>query len=173
MEKKFFPILLAVALLAGCAAHETIPLSDEGQSIRLEQNAVPPPPASTGLDKAEERQIEKEIFTWLLQRPIGDDNAYSAVFLKTDEAATTALMKLFPAHVPPLKQLWHLGIRPGQSPVDQDTGRPAVLLSVETLEPENGVVEAAGKWFAGDAAAGFHTFELKKNGIAWRIQSVK
>jgi len=165
--------LLAVALLAGCAAPETIHLNDEAQIAGLEKNATPPPPTRTGLEIAEARQIETEIFTWLLQRPIGGDGACSAVFLQADEATTTALAKQFPAHVPPLKQLWHLETRSGQSPLDQDTRRPAIILSVETLEPENGVVAAVGRWFAGDVAAGCHTFELKKNGDAWRIESVK
>ena len=173
MEKKIIPALLAVALLTGCATPETIPLNDEAQIVRLEQSVAPVPPVKTGLEKAEVRQIEKEVFTWLLQRPIGDDGVYSAVFLKTDETTTAALMKQFPAHVPLLKQLWHLEIRPGQSPLDKDTGRPAVILSVDTLEPENGVVAAVGKWFAGEAATGFHTFELKQRGDGWRIETVK
>ena len=173
MKKKILPALSAVALLAGCATQETIHLNDEAQIARLEQSAAPPPPARRGLEKAEVRQIEAEIFTWLLQRPIGDDGAYSAVFLKTDEATTAALMKQFPAHVPPLKPLWHLEARPGQSPLDKDTDRPAVILSVDALEPENGVVAAVGKWFAGEAATGFHTFELKQREGGWRIETVK
>ena len=173
MEAKIFPALLAVALLAGCASPESISFSDESQIPRLETKAVLPPVTKTRLEKAEMRQIETEIFTWLLQRPIGAGGACSAVFLKTDEAATSALMKQFSDHVPPLKQLWHLEMRPGLSPLDRDTGRPAVLLSVELAEPENGIVTAVGKWFAGDAAADFHTFELKKTGDGWRIQTVK
>jgi hypothetical protein len=173
MKKKIYPVLLGVALLAGCAAPEAIHLNDEAQIAGLEKNAVPPPPARTGLEKADQKKIETEIFTWLLQRAIGEDGAYSAVFLKTDEAITTALMKKFPAHVPPLKPLWHLEVRPGQSPLDQDTGRPALILNVETLEPENGMVVAIGRWFAGEAASGFHRFLLKKTDDGWRIENVK
>jgi hypothetical protein len=165
--------LLAVALLVGCATQETIPLNDEAQIARLELGAAPAPPVKAGLQPEDLEKIEREIFTWLLQRPLGDDSAYSAIFLQADEAATASLMKQFPANVPPVKQLWHLETRPGQSPLDKDTGRPAIILSVDALEPENGVVMAVGKWFAGTAAAGFHTFELKKSEGGWRIQTVK
>lgn len=48
-----------------------------------------------------------------------------------------------------------------------------MILSVDTLDPEDGTVEAVGRWFAGDAVTGFYTFELKKIGGKWRIQSVK
>ena len=173
MNPKIFPGLVVVILLVGCAAPETIPLNDEAEIARLEQHAAPPSPVRTGLDKAEVRQIETEIFTWLLQRPIGEDGAYSAAFLKTDEATAAALMMRFPPHVPPLKPIWHLETRPGQSPLDKDTGRAAVILSVETLDPDHGVVQAVGKWFAGDAATGFHTFALKQTEAGWRIQNVK
>ena len=132
-----------------------------------------PPPLKPKLAQSEVRQIEMEVFGWLLQRAIGDGMC-SAVFLNTDEATTAALIKKVPAHVPPLKQLWHLETRPGQSPIDKDTGRAAVILSVDTLDQETtGTVVAVGKWFAGEASAGFHTFELKKDGDAWRIESVK
>jgi hypothetical protein len=69
--------------------------------------------------------------------------------------------------------MWHLEIRSGQSPLDLDTGRPAIILSVDALDPERGVVEAVGKWSAGDAVTGFHTFEMKPKDGGWRIDAVK
>lgn len=173
MPQIIFIGLLAVALLAGCAAPEVLSPEEQAMMARLEQHAEPPPPALTGLDQAEIKKIEVEVFTWLLQRPLDIGNEYSAVFLQTDEATAAVLIKQFPAHVPPLKPLWHLEIRSGQSPLDRDTGRPAVILSVDALDPERGVVEAVGKWFAGDAITGFHTFELKQKNAGWRIDTVK
>ena len=174
MENIFFiPTVTAVLLIAGCVAQEPVLFNDEPQIARFKQSAAPPRPSKPRLAPAEVRQIEMEVFAWLLQRPIGDGMC-SAVFLNTDEATTAALMGKIPAHVPPIKQLWHLETRSGQSPMDKDTGRPAVILSVDTLDQETaGTAVAVGKWFAGEATAGFHTFNLVKNGDAWRIESVK
>ena len=121
--KKFIylPALLAVLLLACCAAPAPILLNDEAQIARLKQSPAMPPPKPR-LSPSEVRQIEKEVFAWLLQQPIGDGMC-SAVFLNTDEATSASLVEKFPAHVPPLKSLWHLETRPGQSPMDKDTGR--------------------------------------------------
>jgi hypothetical protein len=173
MTPKILIGLLAVALLAGCATPEVLSPEEQAMMARLEQHAEPPPPVPTGLDRAEIQKIEVEVFTWLLQRPLDIGNEYSAVFLQTDEATAAVLMKQFPAHVPPLKPMWHLEIRSGQSPLDRDTGRPAVILSVDALDPEQGVVEAVGIWSAGDAATGFHTFELKQKNGGWQIDAVK
>jgi len=63
----------------------------------------------------------------LLQRHFGDDGDYSAIFLQTDEAETAVLMKHYPAHVPPIKPLQRVELRPGKSPLDLDTGRSAMI----------------------------------------------
>ena len=93
--------------------------------------------------------------------------------LQAEEAETAALMKLYPAHVPPIKPLQRVELRPGKSPLDRETGRPAMILSVDALDPEGDTVEAIGKWFAGDAVTGFYTFTLRKSGDEWHIESVK
>ena len=87
--------------------------------------------------------------------------------------SAVVLMKHYPAHVPPIKPLQHMELRPGKSPLDRNTGQPAMVLSVDALIPEDETVEAIGKWFAGDAVTGFYTFKLKKNGEEWHIESVK
>ena len=48
-----------------------------------------------------------------------------------------------------------------------------MVFSVDALDPEDGTVEAIGRWFAGDAVTGFYTFQLKKSGEDWHIESVK
>jgi len=173
MKMKFYlPALLAVVLLDGCATQETILLTDDA-SFAHRESAVTVPPVKVGLLPADLKKIEREIFLRLLASPVGNDSGYSAIFLQADEAATASLIKQFPGHVPPIKQLWHLETRPGQSPLDKDTGRAALILSVDALEPENNTVMAFGRWFGGEAAAGFHTFELNKSGDDWRIESEK
>ena len=169
----FLPPLLALVLIAGCASPGKISFADDAEIARLKPGQPPVSPVKHGLPPAERGKIEREVLIWLLASPVGSDSAYSAVFLQADEAGTASLMKQFPGHVPPVKQLWHLETRPGQSPLDKDTSRKALILSVDVMEPENGTVMALGRWFAGDAAAGFHTFVLKPNGNQWQILTVK
>jgi hypothetical protein len=174
MNQKFhFPILIVTILLcAGCISRkDPIELNDNFQAI--EKNSFAAPPKEAGLEKSELAQIEQEVFSHLLSRNLGDDGHFSAVFMTADESQTDALQKKFPRHVPPLKNWWHLDQPPGQSPLDLDTGRPALVLSADVADPENGTVVAIGKWFAGPAVSGFYTFEFKRNGAAWIIQSVK
>ena len=169
----FLPILLAAMLITGCASYEKIPLSDDAVFSRTEHGQGLPAPVKAGLLPVELGKIEREIFNWLLTNTVDHNGKYSAVFLQTDETTTASLMKQFPGHIPPIKQLWHLEVRAGQSPLDKDTSRTAIILSAEVMDPENGTVVAVGKWFAGDAAAGFRTFEFRKNGEEWKILSVK
>jgi hypothetical protein len=129
----------------------------------------PPPIGSSKLAKAEVAQIETAIFENLLARHLGDDGTYSAVFLHASQATTEALMEKFPHHQPPIKQLWHLEMRGTQSPLDRDTERPALVLSVETLEPENNLVQAIGRWNGGEAVKGFCTFDLGKIDRVWIV----
>lgn len=129
----------------------------------------PEPMGSSKLAKAEIAQIEAAIFENLLQRHLGDDGAYSAIFLHASQTTTAGLMKQFPHHAPPIKQLWHLELRGTQSPLDRDTQLPALVLSVETLEPENNLVQAIGRWNGGEAVKGFDTFNLEKSGGVWTV----
>ena len=133
---------------------------------------APPDPQPIGISKlakAEVAQIEQAVFEDLLQRHLDDTGTYSAVFLHASQAMTQRLMEKFPQHQPPIKQLWHLELRGAQSPLDRDTQQPALVLSVETLEPENDAVQAIGRWNGGEAVKGFSAFELKKTGGVWRV----
>ncbi|MGD0746052.1 MAG: hypothetical protein ABSA45_12940, partial [Verrucomicrobiota bacterium] len=84
-----------------------------------------------------------------------------------------AIRRIFPNHIPPIKAGYRAELRPGRTPVDKDTGRPAMILSVDVLEPEGDTVAAIGRWHAGDAVTGFYTFKLRKNGAEWIIENVK
>ena len=129
----------------------------------------PQPIGSSKLAKAEIAQIEVVIFENLLQRHLGDDGTYSAVFLHASQATTEALIEKFPQHQPPIKQLWHLELRGAQSPLDRDTRLPALVLSVEMLEPENDSVQAIGRWDGGEAVKGFYSFDLRKLQGTWSV----
>jgi hypothetical protein len=171
MRTKFFSVWLAVALLTGCASHET---------IHFQSDPVIPPPSEPAQKKSADglapetvREIERMVFGWMLEHPTEDEPQYSAIFLRTDEKQTARLMEQFPGHRPAIKQAWHLQLRSGQSPLDKDTGRAAVLLSVDVAEPENNQLEAIGTWSAGEASTVRHVFTLKKAGYGWAIQTVK
>ena len=169
----FVPGLSLLALLlAGCASYrETIDLSDNNTPFADPAAAVVP--KEPGLKKSELDQIEVAVFSDLLSRHFGDDAHFSAVFITAEESRTPTLAKQFPQHLPPLKSWWHLDQRPGMSPLDRDTGQAAIVLSADVADPENGIVIALGKWFAGPSVSGFYTFALKKEGGIWAIQSVK
>ena len=165
--------LLLAFVTAGCVANrEKISFSDERQPP-VHADSAPIPAPKPKLERQDLAKVEVQVFSYLLQRHLDDSGEYSAVFLEADEGVVQTLMKKFPKNNPPIKLMRHAKIRTGQSPLDLDTDRLAMVLSVNALDPESGMVEAIGRWFAGDAVTGFYTFELEKIGGDWVIQSVK
>jgi hypothetical protein len=175
MKIHYIPALLLALAAAGCATEreKIVFLSDDQQPKHIKNDLPPAAPPKKTLEPQDRIKVDLEIFGWLLQRHFGDDGAYSAIFPQADNDEVAVLMKHYPAHIPPIKPLWRVEMRPGKSPLDRDTGRPATVLSVNALDPEDETVEAIGKWFAGDAVTGFYTFQLKKSGEEWHIESVK
>ena len=168
-----FSLLLSL-LLAGCATNsEKIIFSDEHSQTQARPvaAAVPSPPKK--LDKRDLIKVELAIYSYLLQRHFWDNGEYSAIFLQGDDAEIAALIKKFPNHVPPIKPDYRAELRPGRTPLDTETGKPAMILSVDALDPEGDTVQAIGRWFAGDAVSGFYSFDLKKSGDDWEIENVK
>ena len=164
---------MSAGLLAGCStSKEEIRFNDE-HSPEPTNAAATVPPQTPGLEKADLLKVETAVYGYLLQRHFWDAGEYSAIFLQADDAEVEAIRRAFPNHIPPIKEAYRAELRPGRTPVDKDTGGPAMILSVDALEPEGDTVEAIGRWYAGDAVTGFYTFELKKNGAEWMIESVK
>ena len=126
------------------------------------------------MEKADELKIEQLIFGYLLERHFWDLADYSAVFLQADEAQIRAMIKKYPEHVPPIKQNVHADVQPHRTPLDKDTHKPAMILSVDVNEPNaDNSVDAIGRWYAGDAVTGFRAFHLKKADHDWQITEVK
>jgi hypothetical protein len=176
MKSKNKIILTAICagLLAGCStSREDIQFSDERSPEPTNAPVIAAPPQPARLEKADLLKVEKAIYGYLLQRHFWDAGEYSAVFLQADDAEVEAVRQAFSGHSPPIKAASHAELRPGRTPVDRDTGRPAMILSVDALEPEGDTVAAIGRWYAGEAVTGFYTFELKKDGAEWIIKSVK
>ena len=172
VKKQLIFALLAAA--TGCASHPgKIVFSDEADLRAL----VATPAASTApkqIDKADELEIERTVFSYLLERRLWDLATYSAIFLQTDDAQVSALMKKYPDHVPPIKPGKRARLKSHRPPLDKDTKKPAMILTVEVNEPNlDGTVDAVGRWYAGDAVSGFRAFRLQKGDAGWQITEVK
>jgi hypothetical protein len=176
MKLKSEIILTAICacLLAGCSSSkEEIQFSDERSPEPTNAATTSALPQAQKLERADLLKVEMAVYGYLLQRHFWDAGEYSAIFLQADDAEVKAIRGTFPNHVPPVKAAYRAELRPGRTPVDRDTGGPAMILSVEALEPEGNTVAAIGRWYAGEAVTGFYTFELKKSGAEWVIESVK
>jgi len=173
----FLFALLSACLVAGCHSDkENIRFSDDrlpGSTNTAAINATAAQPQAPRLEKDDLLKVEMAVYGYLLQRHFWDDGEYAAIFLQADDAEVTAIRRAFPDHNPPIKPDYDAELRPGRTPVDKNTGKPAMILSVDALEPEGNTVEAIGKWYAGDAMTGHYTFSLKKVNGDWTIDSVK
>jgi hypothetical protein len=167
------PFILCLFFLSGCADKEPIQFSDEHMAtlgVRAEAPA-PAKPEKQKLSNDDLHKVEVAVYRELLQHPLWEAGNYSAIFLQGDDDEVTALIKAFSNHVPPIKESSNADLRPKQVPLDKETGKPALILSVETQEPAGNMVQAVGKWFAGDAVSGSHVFILHKSGDDWLVEN--
>jgi hypothetical protein len=148
---------VCLGLLAGCASHQ--PAEKSGASWKFEAG--------------DEFKIEVVVYEYLLERNFLGQGEYSAIFLEGGGTWVAALIRKFPNHVPPLKPSNRMQLYPNQTPIDKDTGKPAMILGVEAMDPTNGVAEAIGTWYAGGAVSGLYAFVLVKVDGEWTIQSAK
>jgi hypothetical protein len=169
-------LLLAAALASltsGCRTEkEDIQFTDDASMPMLETNAVATTTKPASLTKAEEVQIELAVFGNLLTRHFWEDGDYTAIFLRADDDEVAALQKKFPGRKPPIKESYRADLQPNMSPRDKDTGKSAMILSVDIDDPDpDGTVTAIGKWFAGGAVTGFYSYQFKKNADDWVLQN--
>jgi len=130
-------------------------------------------PQTPRLEKDDLLKVETAVYGYLLQRHFWDGGEYAAIFLQADDAEVAAIRRIFPNHAPPIKSADRAELRPGRTPVERDTGKPAMILSVDVSEPEGDTVEAIGRWYAGDAVTGHYTFSLKRVNGEWTIENVR
>ncbi|HEY5344888.1 MAG TPA: hypothetical protein VIK62_00930 [Verrucomicrobiae bacterium] len=163
--------VLGVGLLAGCGTDEPIYFASAAKMpAEMAEAAV----MAKGLTKADEHQIDMVVFSYLLERHLGEGGNYTALFVQADDVVVAALMKKYPSHNPSIKQSFHIDLRSNQSPLDKDTGKPVMILGTDVSDPNvDGSVDVVGRWYAGGAVRGFYTFNLKKTGDDWTIASVK
>ena len=167
--------LLFVLLVAGCSTNKDKiwfrsdePLKPAGSPA---ETAVPA--ASPKLAKEDLFKVQVAVYGYLLQRHFLKDGEYAAVFLQGNDAEVAALIKQFPNHVPPIKPSDQADLQPNRTPLDRQTGKPAMIFSVDAMDPEGDTVQAIGRWYAGGAVSGFYTFALRKSGGDWVIESTK
>ena len=169
--------IVSVLFLSGCADKEPIQFSDQHMATLRSRAEAPAPrpakPEKPTLTKQDLFKVELAVYHELLQRHFWDNGGYSAVFLQGDDDEVDALIKEFPDHVPPIKRSSSADLRPNRAPLDKDTGQPAMILSVDTLDPVDDTVQAVGKWYAGGAVSGAYTFNLHKTGGGWVVESAK
>ncbi|HXI71153.1 MAG TPA: hypothetical protein VNN22_12425 [Verrucomicrobiae bacterium] len=165
--------LLPALLAAGCSTgSDRIEFISDAQLKPAGALAVMQVPAATPkLAREDQFKIQVAIYGYLLNRHFLEDGEYSAVFVQGDDEEVAALIKQFPNHVPPIKPSDQANLRPNQTPLDRQTGKPAMIFSVDALEPADGTVLAIGRWYAGGAVSGFYTFTLRKTDGEWGIIS--
>ena len=167
----FSGAVLGLLLAAGCGRDEPIYFASEA---RIPASVAAASTGSHGLSKTEEEKIEMVVLGCLLDRQFSTNGNCSAVFLQADDAVVRAMMRKYPKHIPPIKENSHIDLRSKQSPLDKDTGKPAMILGVDAGEPgSDGTVSVIGRWYAGVAVQGYDTFTLKKTGDDWPVVSVK
>ena len=154
-------ILICVALLlclqAGCGTHKPV------EKIAADQK----------FETSDGFRIEAAVYGYLLDKQPWAGDEYTAIFLEGGNPWVAALIRKFPNHVPPIKPSNRMQLNPNQTPIDKDTGKPAMILGVEAMDPTNGVAEAIGTWYAGGAVSGLYAFVLVKADGEWTIQSAK
>jgi hypothetical protein len=173
MKRNYCFIILSACLLAGCSA--------EKATIRFSDEHLQRPDDPVAGDAADQKKLSQQdlfkvqlaVYGDLLQRHFWDDGDYSAVFVQGTDDEVAAVIKQFPKHVPPVKTSDRVQLLPNRTPLDKDTGRPAMILSVDALDPEGDTVQAIGRWYAGGTVSGFYTFTLKKSGADWVIESFR
>ena len=164
---------LFAVFLGGCASRQQAIVFSDMTEVRPAAADRALPPAQRTLTAADNVQIERAVFSYLLEHPLGADEACSAIFLQADEGLEQALIGKYSRHQPPVKPGSHAALSKGRTPMDRDTLGPAMVLSVDICEPESAdSTIALGRWYARGSLAGFYTFALKKSGNDWVIQSV-
>ncbi|HEX4350515.1 MAG TPA: hypothetical protein VH251_09010 [Verrucomicrobiae bacterium] len=163
-----------LALATGCASHKDKIVFTDDADIRAAMASASTLPAQPRLEKADELKIEQLVFGYLLDRHFWDLADYSAVFLQADDSQVKAMIQKYPDHVPPIKYSYRVVAKPHKTPLDADTYKPAMILSVDVNEPNaDETVDAIGRWYAGDAVTGFRAFHLQKVDADWQIVTVQ
>ena len=167
--------LMFALLASGCSSGtDGIEFISDAQLKPTSGPAVTKVPAATPkLAREDLFKVQVAVYGYLLNRHFLDGGEYSAVFVQGNDEEVAALIQHFPNHVPPIKPSDQADLRQNQTPLDRQTGKPAIIFSVDTMDPVDDTVQAIGRWYAGGAVSGLYTFTLRKTGGSWVIESAK
>jgi hypothetical protein len=153
-------VALFLCLLAGCSTGK-----QEGNSRESRKTDI--------TDINDDFKIEMAVYGYMLEKHPWDSGEYAAIFIEGGDDRVAALIRKFPHHVPSIKPGDRMQRSPNQAPIDKDTGKFGLILSAKAVGPTNGVSEAIGTWYAGEAASGLYAFVLVEVDGEWTIQSVQ
>ncbi|HTL71945.1 MAG TPA: hypothetical protein VL863_01485 [bacterium] len=172
LKLQFLNAGLFALLVSGCVSNDEPIVFVSAPTIPA--SVTQSTPAIIGLSTEEEQKVDLIVFGYLLDRHLWEDGDCTALFVQADDVVVDALIKKYPTHVPPIKQSSQIDLRSSQSPLDKDTGKPAMILGADVgdLKPD-GSLDVTGRWYAGGEMQGRLTFSLKKTGADWTIVSVK
>jgi hypothetical protein len=158
--------------LAGCAhLTEAEVAALNGGEVRTAAEELPKGEIKRSI--VEETRMAAVVYTNLLTRKNFAGGEYSAVFVQGTEAEIAALIREFPNHIPKIKPLGRMQFVPNRTPIDLDTGKPAVLLSVVVGEAEEDRAEAVVTVNAGPLMTSTLIFGLRRVQGQWIVESAR
>jgi hypothetical protein len=125
------------------------------------------------ITEREEFKIENAVYRYLFGLGFWQHQPYSAVFLAESDREVKARMEAFPNHVPKIKPSSQASLLPQSTPIDKETGSPAVILAATAAEPAGDRAHAVGSYYAGALIRGRFAFSVRNTDGQWTIESVK
>jgi len=117
--------------------------------------------------------IEQAVYGYLLEQDFWAHRPYSAVFVKGSDREVAALIRRFPNHQPKIKPSYLAELHPNVTPIDRETGQPAIIFAATADEPTGDSARAIGTYYGGSMLKGMLNFELSRKEGRWHIDSAK
>ena len=89
-------------------------------------------------------EIKTAVYRHLFGLGFWRQREYSATFLQGSDAEVEKFMRVFPEQRPKIKRSSLAELRPYSTPIDRETGQPAVILSATGASIEGAVAGAVG-----------------------------
>jgi hypothetical protein len=117
--------------------------------------------------------IEVAVYRYLFGLGFWKQRAYSATLMPGTDEEVRRLMRELPNQVPKIKPSSVAELLPHSTPIDKETGKPAVILAATASEPDGARATAIGSYYAGAMIRGKFWFWLRKSEGQWAIETVK
>jgi hypothetical protein len=155
-------ITASALLLCFLAACQT----DSGHSLTTPDRFAKP-------EDRDKFAIEAAVYRHLFSLGFWKQRAYSATLMPGSDGDVRRLMREFPTQVPKIKPSSVAELLPHSTPIDKETGKPAVILAATVSEPEGDLAVAIGSYYAGAMIRSKFCFWLRKSEGQWAIETVK